>query len=129
MLMFMNLRIINSFNLLYLMYHLTVKRQMGRFAGFSLYVSNSTDIPSGFLCYKDGPELPPLDFDINCIANGRYVIFYNERKDRQMYPVGYETSNVITELCEIIVTGSLYDYNLVSKYIQFKIRIYFFMSN
>lgn len=107
------------------MYHLTAMRQRGRFAGFSLYVSNSTDIPSGFLCYKDGPELPPLDFDTNCIANGRYVIFYNERIDRKSYPVGYVTSNVITELCEIIVTGSLYNYNLVLKFIQFKIRIYF----
>lgn len=106
------------------MNHLTAMRQRGRFAGFSLYVSNSTDIPSGFLCYKDGQELPPLDFNTNCIANGRYVIFYNERIYGKSYP-GYITSNVITELCEIIVTGSLYNYNLVLKYILFKIRIYF----
>lgn len=82
-------------------------RQRRRFAGFSLYVSNATDIPSGILCYKDGPALPLLDFNTNCITNGRYVIFYNERKDEITYPVEYEKSNVITELCEIIVTGRL----------------------
>lgn len=82
-------------------------RQRGRFAGFSLYVSNTTAVmPSGDLCYKDGPALPPLDFNINCITNGRYVIFYNERKDKS-YPVGYETTSVYMELCEVYVSGRL----------------------
>lgn len=81
-------------------------RQKGRFAGFSLYVSNTTDRPSGHLCYKDGPELPPLDFNTTCITHGRYVIFCNERMDGIHYPLGYETSNVVTELCEVTVTGS-----------------------
>lgn len=80
-------------------------RQRGRFAGFSLYVSNITDRHSGDLCYKDGPVLPPLDFHTNCITLGRYVIFYNERLIETKYPVGYETANVFTELCEVIVTG------------------------
>lgn len=79
-------------------------RQRGRFAGFSLYVSNITDRHSGDLCY-DGPVLPPLDFNTNCITLGRYVIFYNERLIETKYPVGYETANVFTELCEVIVTG------------------------
>lgn len=60
------------------MQHLTAMRQKGRFAGFSLYVSNTTDLHSGYLCYKDGPELPPLDFNITCLTNGHYIIFYNE---------------------------------------------------
>uniref|UniRef100_K1RQK0 Multiple epidermal growth factor-like domains 10 n=1 Tax=Magallana gigas TaxID=29159 RepID=K1RQK0_MAGGI len=80
-------------------------RQRGRFAGFSLYVSNSTDLmPSGVLCNKDGPELPPLDFNINCTIYGRYVIFYNERLVGTMYPVEYVTANIISELCEVTVT-------------------------
>lgn len=83
-------------------------RQKGRFAGFSLYVSNTTGmIPSGVLCYKDGPELPPLDFNTNCITNGRYVFFYNERKDGINYPVGYKTESVYMELCEVFVSGRL----------------------
>nr|XP_034311837.1 receptor-type tyrosine-protein phosphatase epsilon-like isoform X1 [Crassostrea gigas] len=80
-------------------------RQRGRFAGFSLYVSNTTVRQTGYLCYKDGPELPPLDFDTNCITHGRYVIFYNERSFGTNYPVEYGTSNVVTELCEVTVTG------------------------
>lgn len=90
------------------MYHLIELRQQGRFAGFSLYVSNTTDIiPSGVLCYKDGPELPPLDFNINCITNGRYIIFYNERKNGITYPLNYETTSVYMELCEVFVSGRL----------------------
>lgn len=88
--------------------YLTAMRQRGRFAGFSLYVSNTTNIiPSGVLCYKDGPEIPPLDFNINCTKNGRYIIFYNERKDGITYPVDYETLSVFTELCEVYVLGML----------------------
>lgn len=80
-------------------------RQRGRFAGFSLYVSNTTDGKSGYQCYKDGPELPPLDFNINCTIPGRYVIFYNERLFGTNYPLEYVTANVVTELCEVTVTG------------------------
>nr|XP_034311839.1 multiple epidermal growth factor-like domains protein 10 [Crassostrea gigas] len=82
-----------------------VQRQKGRFAGFSLYVSNTTDLHSGYLCYKDGPELPPLDFNTNCLTTGRFVIFYNERLHEVTYPIGYETTAAYTELCEVTVTG------------------------
>lgn len=83
-------------------------RQKGRFAGFSLYVSNTTVmIPSGVLCYKDGPELPPLDFNINCLTHGRFIIFYNERKDGINYPINYQIRNVYMELCEVYVSGRL----------------------
>lgn len=87
--------------------HLTAMRQRGRFAGFSLYVSNTTDGYSGYLCYKDGQELPPLDFNTNCLTNGRYVIFYNERLVGTNYPIGYEIGSVFTELCDIRVTGTV----------------------
>ena len=89
------------------MYISIESRQRGRFAGFSLYVSNTTNKDSGVLCYKDGPVLPPLDFFTNCLLQGRYVIFYNERLDKITYPSGYQASNVYTELCEVIVTGNI----------------------
>lgn len=86
-------------------------RQRGRFAGFSLFVSNTgvstiSDIKSSTLCYKDGPELPSLNFTNTCTEYGRYVIFYNERLDGASYPEGYELTNVFTELCEVIVQGT-----------------------
>lgn len=82
-------------------------RQRGRFAGFSLYVSNTTDRHNGYLCYKNGRELPPLDFITDCIKYGRYVIFYNERLNGIQYPPGYEPASVATELCEVSVKGML----------------------
>lgn len=82
-------------------------RQRGRFAVFSLFVSNTTDMNNGHLCYKDGPELPPLDFNTTCTTNGRYVIFYNERLDKKEYPKDYQLSPVLTELCEVTVIGML----------------------
>ncbi|XP_056017463.1 multiple epidermal growth factor-like domains protein 11 [Ostrea edulis] len=82
-----------------------VTRQRGRAAGFSLYVSNTTIKEDGYLCYKNGQELPPLDFSTTCVKHGRYVIFYNERLGGITYPTGYETAAVHTELCEVTVTG------------------------
>ena len=58
------------------------------------------------MCYKDGPQLPPLNFTTTCTEHGRYVIFYNERLDGVTYPDGYEIQNVFTELCEVIVQGT-----------------------
>ena len=94
-------------------------RQRGRFAGFSIYISNTGDRESSSLCYKDGQTLPPLNFTISCTLSGRYVIFYNERGDGVTYPAGYEvTSNVYTELCEVIVYGSVFllTYKYISGY-------------
>lgn len=80
-------------------------RQRGRFAGFSLYVSNTDDIHGSTLCYKNGPQLPPLNFTTTCPKYGRYVIFYNERLDGVAYPKEYEVQSIATELCEVIVKG------------------------
>ena len=87
-------------------------RQRGRFAGFSLYLSNTSDKDSSFLCYKDEEKLPPLNFTTTCITSGRYVIFYNERRLDVSYPTGYELSVVVTELCEVNVLGkkNLFNY-------------------
>lgn len=87
-----------------------MERQRGRFAGFSLYVSNTdvstaADIKASTLCYKDGPQLPPLNFTTVCTESARYVIFYNERLYGVVYPKGYIIVNVVTELCEVIVQG------------------------
>lgn len=88
------------------------KRQRGRFAGFSLYVSNVdvssiADIKDSNMCYKDGPELLILNFTTNCFEYGRYVIFYNERPENATYSPGYEPNNVFTDLCEVIVLGTV----------------------
>lgn len=80
-------------------------RQRGRVAGFSLSVSTTGDIQGATLCYKNGPQLPPLNFTSICTDLGRYVIFYNERLDEVTYPDGYEVINVHTELCEVTVQG------------------------
>lgn len=81
-------------------------RQRGRFAGFSLYISNSNDRKRSYLCYKDGPQLPPLNFTTLCIGYGRYVIFYNKRLHGVSYPSDYEHTSIYTELCEVIVQGN-----------------------
>ena len=84
-------------------------RQRGRFAGFSLYVSNDGERES--LCYKDGPGLPPLNVTITCNRFGRYVRFYNERLDGVRYPTYYQVSASVTmELCEVIVYGNAMHY-------------------
>lgn len=90
---------------------ITDDRQRGRFAGFRLYVSDidvsfDAGIKGSILCYKDGPQLPPLNFTTECTEKGRYVIYYNERLDGVIYPKGYEVTNVYEELCEVIVQGT-----------------------
>lgn len=70
-------------------------------------MSNTGDILGSTLCYKDGPQLPPLNFSTVCIEHGRYVIFYNERLDGVIYPDGYELETVFIEMCEVIIQGTL----------------------
>lgn len=79
--------------------------QRGRFAGFSLFVSNTSRRQNGFLCYKNRDEIPTLDFNTTCTNHGRYVIFYNERLAESTYPPGYQNNSVFTELCEVTVKG------------------------
>lgn len=101
---------IYSITILFKSYYGYDERQRGRFAGFSLYVSdndvsNDAEIKSLTLCYKNGLPLPSLNFTTTCAQFGRFVIFYNERLDGVIYPEGYELNNVFTELCEVIVYG------------------------
>lgn len=95
----------------YLLHFSTENRQRGRLAGFSLYVSqtdvsSAANITNSILCYKNGPQLPTLNFTTTCLQYGRYVIFYNERLGGVTYPSNYEVSNnVFMELCEVTVKG------------------------
>lgn len=97
-------------NLFILLIFVEKKTQRGWFAGFSLYISNTelstiSDRENSTLCYKDGPQLPPLNLTTTCTEHGRYVTFYNKRLDGVTYPAGYKLHNVYTELCEVIVLG------------------------
>ncbi|XP_011418522.3 protein draper isoform X1 [Magallana gigas] len=96
---------IYSVNILFKNYEGYETRQRGRFAGFSLYIANTSSIKGSTLCYKDEPQLPPLNFTRVCPYVGRYLIFLNERLDETSYPRGYQLQNVFTELCEVIVEG------------------------
>ncbi|XP_061170684.1 cell death abnormality protein 1-like [Saccostrea echinata] len=80
-------------------------RQRGRFAGFSLYISDTSKREDGYLCYKNTLPLPPLNFNTTCIGYGRYVIYYNERLEGVKYPEGYSNGNLYTELCEVKIQG------------------------
>lgn len=81
-------------------------RQRGRFAGFSLYLSDTGAIQESTLCYKNDIQIPHLNFTATCTDYKRFVIFYNERLDGVSYPERYEVDNVHTELCEVIVQGN-----------------------
>ncbi|XP_078330683.1 uncharacterized protein LOC144624655 [Crassostrea virginica] len=94
---------IYSVNILFQNYNGYERRQQGRFAGFSIYVSTNGTKDDSSLCYKDGPKLPALNFSTPCLTSGRYVIFYNERLHDIEYPEGYELYTIYTELCEVTV--------------------------
>ncbi|XP_065932826.1 multiple epidermal growth factor-like domains protein 10 [Magallana gigas] len=75
--------------------------------GFSVYVSNSTDILQGTLCYKDDNftlDTIPAVFTTTCPVHGQYVIYYNERLPGVPYP-NYYSYDVATDLCEVEVYG------------------------
>ncbi|XP_062608467.1 multiple epidermal growth factor-like domains protein 10 [Saccostrea cucullata] len=97
-------RSIYSISILFKEYAGWVMRQRGRFAGFSLYISNTPKKEDGRLCYQNKLPLPPLKFNTKCIAYGRYVIYYNERLEGVIYPEGYQYQ-IYTQLCEVEVKG------------------------
>ncbi|XP_062581631.1 uncharacterized protein LOC134243391 [Saccostrea cucullata] len=82
---------------------------VGRLAGFSLYVSNTSCKDDGHLCFheiqnKEGT--PSEDQRINCPVHGRFVIFYNERVPGVEYPY-YYSPYAYNDLCEVQVHGCL----------------------
>lgn len=91
-------------------YNLQLGRRNGftkRFLGFSLYVSNTTNISDGTLCYKDTSfttDTIPAIFNTTCHTYGQYVICYNERLSVSTYPEGYSLY-AWNEICEMEVFG------------------------
>nr|XP_022306124.1 uncharacterized protein LOC111112692 [Crassostrea virginica] len=94
---------IYSVNIMFKNYPGYESRQQGRLAGFSIFVSTDGARDNSSLCYKDGPQLPALNFTTTCFSSGRYIIFYNERLHDVAYPDGYVVDPVYTELCEVTV--------------------------
>ncbi|XP_056002215.1 receptor-type tyrosine-protein phosphatase mu-like isoform X2 [Ostrea edulis] len=78
-----------------------------RFAGFFLYVSNTTSKDDGRLCFHEIQNVdrtPVENQTISCSVHGRYVIYYNERRPGVNYP-SYYSPHAYNELCEVEVQG------------------------
>ncbi|XP_061165546.1 uncharacterized protein LOC133174437 [Saccostrea echinata] len=80
-----------------------------RFLGFYIYVSNTTNIEDGHLCFHDTNytrSTIPAVVNITCPVHGQYVIYFNKRPQRilssysaQFYQYAHN------ELCEVEVYG------------------------
>nr|XP_022307862.1 uncharacterized protein LOC111113863 [Crassostrea virginica] len=75
----------------------------GRFLGFSVYISNTTNKEDGVLCFRDTRATITNPVNITCPYHGRYVIYYNNRT-HPPYPEEYSDYAWI-ELCEVEVYG------------------------
>lgn len=72
-----------------------------------MYVSNTTSISDGTLCFKDDSfniSTIPEVFNTTCNIYGQYVIFYNERLPGVAYPKEYSTF-AFADICEFEIYG------------------------
>uniref|UniRef100_K1QUK5 Scavenger receptor class F member 2 n=1 Tax=Magallana gigas TaxID=29159 RepID=K1QUK5_MAGGI len=78
---------------------------VGRFLGFSVYVSNTTIKEDGDQCFQDNQiytkDTIPAVLTLNCTHHGRYVIYYNKRT-LSSNPPDY-SQFAYNELCEFEV--------------------------
>lgn len=78
--------------------------------GSSVYVSNTTDILDGYMCFNDSEyevfTVPPLSY-IPCSTKAQYVIYYNEKRPEVWYPDTSEYTFAANMLCEVEVYGKL----------------------
>ncbi|XP_061193000.1 uncharacterized protein LOC133201222 [Saccostrea echinata] len=80
--------------------------RMSEHAGFSLFISNTTKLKDGYLCYKNTDTFPHLLSKHVCVERGRYVTYYNERGNGVIVPLGSRRNTTIAELCEVQVFGT-----------------------
>lgn len=82
-------------------------------AGYFLYVSNTESIKDAHLCFHHDDNLlgkPTINQTINCSVRGRYVIYYNERRQGVHYP-DYYSKYAYNEICELEVFGESQFFN------------------
>lgn len=70
-----------------------------RMKGFKLYISNTSTIASGYLCYEDTSKgLPKIIQNITCNQLGKYVVYYDDVP-------GPRDRGSIIELCYVSIDG------------------------
>lgn len=77
--------------------------------GSSVYVSNTTDIADGHMCFNDSNytlDAVPAIVNISCSTRAQYVIYYNEKRPGFIYPV-YNDAFAANMIWEIEVYGKL----------------------
>ncbi|XP_033739276.1 uncharacterized protein LOC117326624 [Pecten maximus] len=78
-----------------------------RFAGYQLFVSNTTDTPKdGVLCYEDTSSTRDdvqLEVTHQFLQVGRYVTVYNHRNNPKRH--NWYHDDALLELCEVQVFG------------------------